>query len=264
MRIILPDGRSLARITDYILPGRITSLVGAGGKSSTMLTMGKELAGDGYSVIMTTSTKIGVFQEDLPEGLCCIGKPIYDEEQKKCRSRLDTEQKNKRKADRRLIKEEIYDSRSFYPDGITQFHKLGSLEDPDRLKDQCDYLLIEADGSRGLPIKAPLAHEPVITPESDLVIALAGLEAVGQPIFRVGHRVERICEVLKKKKEELLTPGDLALLLLSGEGLRKNVGNRRYAVVLNQADDERKIRYGREIASLLPQDLPCILTTYRS
>ena len=46
------------------------------------------------------------------------------------------------------------------------------------LPESADYVLVEADGSRGLPLKAPASHEPVIPPESDLVIAVAGLSAL--------------------------------------------------------------------------------------
>lgn len=49
-----------------------------------------------------------------------------------------------------------------------------------RLLNYCDVLLIEADGSKGLPVKVPAEHEPVIIPETQVVIGCAGLTAIGK------------------------------------------------------------------------------------
>ncbi len=54
-----------------------------------------------------------------------------------------------------------------------------------------DVVLVEADGSKGLPIKAPGDREPVLAPSSDAVIALIGLDALGQPLSElIAHRPE--------------------------------------------------------------------------
>ncbi|NJL93462.1 MAG: putative selenium-dependent hydroxylase accessory protein YqeC, partial [Anaerolineae bacterium] len=44
-----------------------------------------------------------------------------------------------------------------------------------------DTILVEADGSRRLPLKAPHPHEPVIPPATTLLVPVAGMDAVGQP-----------------------------------------------------------------------------------
>lgn len=141
--------------------------------------------------------------------------------------------------------------------------KLGPVSDPDGLKQNCDYLLIEADGSRGLPAKAPADHEPVLTPATGLVVAVQGMTAIGGEIQTVCHRPERVCCLLKKQMTDRLSTADAAKLLLSEQGQRKNAGGRRYAVVLNQADDIEKQRYAEEIAGYLPKTLPCVITSYR-
>ncbi len=43
-------------------------------------------------------------------------------------------------------------------------------------------ILIEADGARMLPLKAPAEHEPVIPGWVDAVIVLAGMSALGKPL----------------------------------------------------------------------------------
>ena len=47
---------------------------------------------------------------------------------------------------------------------------------------KADLTLIEADGARHLPCKAPAEHEPALLSSSDLVIGVTGLSALGQPL----------------------------------------------------------------------------------
>ena len=65
-----------------------------------------------------------------------------------------------------------------------------------RLPEIADFIIAEADGSRGLPIKAPATHEPVIPPASALVVAVAGLSALGRPLDEVCHRPELAAALL--------------------------------------------------------------------
>jgi probable selenium-dependent hydroxylase accessory protein YqeC len=58
-------------------------------------------------------------------------------------------------------------------------------------------VLVEADGSRGLPIKAPGPSEPVMPPGADIVIGVIGLDSLGAPIdeehvFRPEILAERV------------------------------------------------------------------------
>lgn len=45
-----------------------------------------------------------------------------------------------------------------------------------------DLILVEADGSRVLPVKAPAAHEPAMPPDADLLIGVVGLDCLGRPM----------------------------------------------------------------------------------
>lgn len=218
-RILLPDGKSVQRICDVIAPAPVTSFVGGGGKTSSMLALGTELAEQGNHVIVTTTTRMFPFDVPLAENLSCVGEKAEN-------------------------------------------GKLGPVAAPDALKQQCDFLLIEADGSRGMPVKAPASHEPVITAGTELVIAVLGLTGIGKPIAQVCHRPERVCALLGLHAEELVTPQMAAQLILHPNGLRKQVEHRRFAVILNQADGEKEQHAGRQILSLLPADIPCVMTAY--
>ena len=113
------------------------------------------------------------------------------------------------------------------------------------------WLLLEADGAKWLPVKAPEEHEPVILPETTRVIQVYGLDGLGRPIGECCFRSHRVAEVLGKKESDLLTETDLALLAASTQGGRKMVGDRLYHVILNKADTpqmvHRAVRAGEKM-----------------
>ena len=105
-----------------------------------------------------------------------------------------------------------------------------------KLSEYCDVLLIEADGSKGLPVKIPAEHEPVIIPETQVVIGCAGLTAVGKIVQDVCFRSEQLEQMQKEKMTEKF----LANIMLSESGSRKNVGKRAYRILLNQMDGNQE------------------------
>ena len=119
------------------------------------------------------------------------------------------------------------------------------------LLDEADALVVEADGAHGLPCKAPAAHEPVILPQSDTVIAVLGLDAIGEPVETVCHRPQQVCALLSCDMHHRLTCGDAAALLLSQQGARRDVGSRAFYIVLNKCDDAQRLAQGTEILRIL-------------
>ena len=104
------------------------------------------------------------------------------------------------------------------------------------LKPQADVILCEADGSRHHPCKAPAAHEPVLLPESDIVLAVAGTDALGNSLQQVCQRPQLAAELLNCSLDSVIDEQILAALLLSEQGARKNVGKRTFYIVLNKCD----------------------------
>lgn len=101
---------------------------------------------------------------------------------------------------------------------------------------QADVILCEADGSRHHPCKAPAAHEPVLLPDSDIVLAVVGMDALGCPLAQACQRSQLAAELLGCSAEKIIDAQMLASLLLSEQGARKNVGKRAYYIVLNKCD----------------------------
>ena len=101
---------------------------------------------------------------------------------------------------------------------------------------QADVILCEADGSRHHPCKVPAAHEPVLLPDSDIVLAVAGMDALGNSLQQACQRPQLAAELLGCSAEKIIDAQMLASLLLSEQGARKNVGARAYYIVLNKCD----------------------------
>lgn len=114
-----------------------------------------------------------------------------------------------------------------------------------------DIVLIEADGAKRMPCKAPAAHEPVLLPRCDTVLAVAGLSALRHPLREVCFRAELAAELLCVPQDAQLTPELLAKLLASEAGGRKAVGDRSFYVVLNQVDTKEQAALARQVADIL-------------
>lgn len=129
-----------------------------------------------------------------------------------------------------------------------------SLEAVHRLADEAKLpVLIEADGSRQKPVKAPAAHEPVIPAWANMVGVVVGLSGLGKPLTAEwAHRPEIISELTGLQPGELMTTQILASLLAHPRGGLKSIppGARR-AAILNQADTPELRAEAAEIASRL-------------
>ena len=88
---------------------------------------------------------------------------------------------------------------------------------------------------------------------SDIVLAAAGLSAVGKPLQDVCFRLEAACALLAVPPGTPLRPALLAKLLASEAGGRKNVGTRQFYAVLNQADDAARRAAGEKTLKILKE-----------
>lgn len=118
---------------------------------------------------------------------------------------------------------------------------------------ETDVLLVEADGAHMRACKAPAEHEPVILPESDIVIGVMGVEVLGKAIQDVCHRPQHVCALLGCSGDHRLTAQDMADIFVSEQGTRKHVGARDYYTVINKCDDEARRQDGKAILLALAQ-----------
>jgi len=113
------------------------------------------------------------------------------------------------------------------------------LEDLRRLADELDCpLLVEADGSRGLPLKAPAAHEPAIPAWANMVAIVVGLSGLDKPLAAgTFHRPEIFAELSGAEMGKPVGMPAILHLLLNAQGGLKNIpAGARKVVIFNQAD----------------------------
>ena len=184
-------------------------LVGGGGKTTVVYELAAAWAACGRKVLALTSTHIlqpadGSFAADVP------------------------------------AVQNLWQQRRYAVIGTPEL-STGKLTAPpqdlyEALQLQADVILCEADGSRHHPCKAPAAHEPVLLPDCDMVLAVAGMDALGNSLQQACQRPQLAAELLGCSAEKIIDEQMLAALLLSEQGARKNVGTRTYYIVLNKCD----------------------------
>jgi probable selenium-dependent hydroxylase accessory protein YqeC len=99
-------------------------------------------------------------------------------------------------------------------------------------------LIVEADGSRGLPIKAPAQQEPVIPAFADMWVYVLGLSAIGKPLNdQIAHRPELIAQITNTGLGETIVLKTLIELFISlRAGLKAAPPGSKRIAILNQLD----------------------------
>jgi probable selenium-dependent hydroxylase accessory protein YqeC len=116
--------------------------------------------------------------------------------------------------------------------------------------DPIDYLIIEADGAAGRPVKAPREGEPVIPPNTTLVVAMlgvdgAGMELNGENVFQA----ELISTMTGIRLGRPLTEEALSILVTHPHGIFKGTPSfSRVIVFLNKVDIPRGVQRAERIA----------------
>jgi probable selenium-dependent hydroxylase accessory protein YqeC len=219
LRPLLPDA------------GAVIAIVGGGGKTSALFTLADELAtGRKADVIVTTTTHIvdprteacrPIDQVFLSPALA--GPPLPGTDRPWDRvPRVDGR-------GRRVV--------LAAGDGsgrLLGLHPawIGSL------RATWPLIVIEADGSRHRPVKAPAPHEPVLPPCADLILGVIGLDCLGRPMDEgVVHRPERFGPVTGCAPGAPIRLEHLAALCRAPEGLFKGApAGARRVLLLNKAD----------------------------
>ena len=203
---------TLSQLLD-IRPG-VTAVIGGGGKTTLLRTLGEELAGH-HTVLLCTTTKILPFP-DLP-----------------C-ARTTAELDQLRRSHRLLC-------------AGTDVPGTGKLAAPETpmalLAERFDYVLVEADGAARRPLKAHAPHEPVVPPEANQTICVVGASGFGQPISEAAHRPERYARLAGVPETAEAAP-ETEAAVLRAEGLHDNIYG-------NQVETLWELASARTLAALL-------------
>jgi molybdenum cofactor cytidylyltransferase len=210
--------------------GNIIAFAGAGGKTTAIFHLARELP---PPVLVTTTTHLGAWQTSL--------------------------------ADQHIIAQNISEISQHEFRGVTLI--TGFLQEEraisissDILYWLCAYtkkhnltLLIESDGSRQKPFKAPNEHEPAIPDFVETVIVVAGLSGLGKPLNDGQvHRPHLFSTLSGIPLNDSLPPDALIRVLTHPDGGLKNIPPRaRRIVFLNQADTHELQSIGGKISAAL-------------
>ena len=211
------------------------ALVGAGGKTTAMFQMAQEYLTRGVSsVLLTASTHLAVAQLEGADYLYEV----------KNSEKLATLSDQLPPGKVLLIGPRAENDRV---SGLTE----AQLDDARKLADVSQLpLLIEADGSRQRPLKAPADHEPPIPGWVDTVVVVAGLSGLGMPLTEQWvHRPENFSYISGLKPGARITLDSLTRVLTSEKGGLKNIPARaRRVALLNQASSEDLKAVGANLA----------------
>lgn len=219
------------RLAEALLP-RIPSgsggiaFVGAGGKTTAMFRLARELDGRGLPVLVTTTTHL--FDPRLDPGTPA-GRFVFRPEMEfPCLAATGASGVEASEGITLLVSREA--------DEAGKVKGIHASWVP-ALRRSWDFVLVEADGSKRLPVKAPGPHEPVIPPGTDLVVGVVGLDCLGRPMDgRTVHRPELFSRVTGCESGAAISWEHLAALCRHPEGLFKGAGAAPRVVLLNKTD----------------------------
>ena len=200
--------------------GDVVSLVGAGGKTTTLYGLVTELRRMGLSVIATTTT-----HTQTPDSPTTAPPIVFASEEdnwlQSVRTRLD-----------RYGAVTVVGARR-------REDKLKGLEpeDIDPLRGMADCVIIEADGARGRSLKAPAPHEPAVPEGTTSTIIIAGIDVLGKRLDEESvHRLEVVQELSGARKGSRIVEEVVALTLMRGYFPAVPKTSRKI-VFLNKVDD---------------------------
>ncbi len=148
-----------------ISAGDVVAFAGAGGKSSAILQVARELTASGMTVLTVPTTKMFLGEVERLGPLVTSEDP--QELAGQVRATLSGENPSVVAGRARISKNRV--------DGVEP----GAVE---ALAPLADVVLVEADGSRRRPIKGTASHEPVIPASATLVVAVGNVSALGSPV----------------------------------------------------------------------------------
>ncbi len=195
--------------------GMIWSVIGGGGKTTLLRSLADELVAEGKTVVLATTThflpfrgidtvvstdEFEVARQLKAQRVICVGTPAH----------------------------EARNAGKLAPSRIAP-HDLASL---------ADFVLVEADGSRHMSVKAHSDREPVIPDGSNLTIMVIGASAFGKPVAQTVHREEIFCENSGCEQNDVVTP-ELLARHLAAETRRGAIDPN--LIIVNQVEDPEMV-----------------------
>ncbi len=214
-------------------PAQVYAFVGAGGKTTAMFQLAREIArASSAPVFVTATTHLGTWQTSY--------------------------------ADQHISLTDVKELKTLELKGVMLFTGEAGTERTSPVneevlkwlqataKENNIPLLIEADGSRQLSLKAPAAHEPPIPIFADVVICVAGLNTLGKSLRESVHRPEIFSALTGLERDQQVTPESITRMLIHPQGGLKNIPpHARKVALLNQSEKDDLQSVGGNMAGEL-------------
>ena len=208
------EGACAVKLSDalQVKPG-VTAIIGGGGKTTLMERLAAELSREARVIVCTTTHILP--EKDMP----CLVSPTQA-----------------------AVAAALVQSPCICVGAWAENGKFGPPELPvGALARLADFVIVEADGARRLPLKAHAAHEPVVPPEANQTILVVGASGFGTPMAQRVHRAALAAERLGVSPETVVTP-ELWVKFLNAEALHTRV-------LVNQAEKPQAQADARALAA---------------
>lgn len=225
----------------------VVAFTGAGGKTSALLQLAGELVAQGKRVVVTTTTRLFAAQAQAPNAVTLYYDPAQElgigqalEGHKLVFAVCEREPRPPKSP--RLKSDDTKVS------GIPP-----SVVDAIAAREDLDVVLVEADGARMLPFKAPAAHEPVVPASTTVFVPVVGASVLGKSLDETHvHRPEIVARQAGARIGDRITPTLVARVLVHPEGGLKGKPPSAHAIALiNQVETEEELESARQLARLL-------------
>ena len=165
----------------------IVAVVGSGGKTTLIKNLAQKYRAEGKTVLVTTTTHMFIEEETL----------LSD--------------------DAEVIIRHL-EERGMVMAGVPEGNKIKALsrETFEAVSAAADVVLVEADGSKHMPLKFPNATEPVIPPKTEEIIVVWGPQGLGKPAREVCHRLALVMDCLGIDEDTPITWEHVSELLEKG------------------------------------------------
>ena len=201
----------------------IKAIVGSGGKTTLLKTLAQQYRRQGKTVFATTTTHMFIEEDTL----------LTDDAETILKVLKDT---------------------GYAMAGIREGIKFKALSAGTyaAVCAYADVVLLEADGSKHMPLKYPNSTEPVIPDNAEEIIVVCGLNALGQKAKDVCHRLELVKECLGIDNETIITPDHVQKLVTEGylNPLRQKYPDKKITIVPHHDGS----LYQRALAAMLQQE----------
>lgn len=195
-------------------PAPLVAAIGGGGKTTLLHSLAEELREQGAHVVLATTTHFMPF-----DGIETVSSS------------------NKAEVEAILVRDGIVCAAAPAAGRAGAAGKLGpSPIAVYELRLLADMVLVEADGSKRLPLKLHESHEPVVPAGANAVACVLGVSGFGQPLATACHRAELAGELLGIDPNAAVATPELAARLLAAEIERGAIAPTH--IIVNQAEGD--------------------------